>query len=245
MDKRDVLIYYAIKYEGNYNRIRKAIIDEEVAAKTNCTNCITIFDSEYPKEFLDLKCPPFVLFYKGNLELLKGEKIAIVGSRKPSDYALEATRLLALNKQDKVIVSGLAKGIDGQAHSYAKKTIAILGSGIDYIYPRENYKLYERIASEGLLLSEYPYKSIPYAYNFPFRNRLIAALASEVYIMEAHEKSGTLTTINEALELAREIKVLPFNLFQKEGAYNNRLIQDGALLINHQCLGIDKTYYFM
>ena len=233
MEARKSIISLAIKYGGDYNKILKAIKEKEEVELSDYQNCFTIFDDIYPKAFLELKYPPFVLFYKGNLDLLKKDKIAIVGSRIPSDYAIQATKQLSLNKSDKVIVSGLAKGIDGIAHKYANKSIGILGSGIDYIYPKENIMLYKKLEKEGLIISEYPSYTKPYGFHFPFRNRLIAALSKEVYIMEAHEKSGTVTTINEALELGRDIKVLPFNVFDSNGIYNNYLIQEGALIITN------------
>lgn len=231
MREKDRLISYAIKYNGSYDRIKYAISSREDIAEIKCSNCITIFDEQYPKKFLDLKDPPLVLFYKGDISLLKENCIGIVGSRRPSDYSLAATKLLALNNKDKVIVSGLAKGIDGTAHKYAYKSIGILGCGIDYIYPKENEYLFKRLENEGLIISEYPFNTPPFPYNFPFRNRLIAALSEEIYIMEAHEKSGTLTTLNAALELGKDIKVLPFDIFKKEGEYNNYLINEGASLI--------------
>ena len=230
MDNREILISYAIKYEGNYNLINKAIINKEKVDYLKYDNCLTIFDDNYPKEFLYLRNPPLVLFYKGNIDLLKEDKIAIIGTRNPCEYSSLATKALALNI-NKVVVSGLAKGIDGIAHNYSARSIGILGCGIDYIYPKENYDLYKKLESTGLILSEYYGKALPLAYNFPFRNRLIAALAKEIYVMEAHEKSGTLTTINEALDLGKEIKVLPFDVFNKQGIYNNFLIEEGASII--------------
>lgn len=231
MTSREYLINYAIKYSGDYKAIKKAIVDKEEFEGFTCENCITIFDDEYPRKFLYLKDPPFVLFYKGNISLLKERIIGVVGSRKPCDYSLAATKLLASNNKDKVIVSGLAKGIDAQAHKYACKSIGVLGCGIDYIYPKENEYLYKLLEETGLIISEYPFNTPPSTYNFPFRNRLVAALSDEIYIMEAHEKSGTLATINNALELGKNIKVLPFDIFKKEGEYNNYLISEGAELI--------------
>lgn len=232
MDKKFQLISLAIKYSGDYNKIIKAINNNEYYELSN-DQCFTIFDSVYPSCLLELKNPPFVLFYKGNLDLLKEEKIGVVGSRMPCEYALEATKRLCLKQKDKVVVSGLAKGIDAYAHYYAGKTIGILGCGIDYIYPACNKELYKKIENEGLILSEYPGLSTPYGYNFPFRNRIIAALSKEVYIMEAHDKSGTLTTINEALELGKDVKVLPYDLLNIKGKYNNYLIQEGSNIISY------------
>ena len=236
MTKRELLISLAVHYCGDYNKIRKAILNNEETEIKSCPNCITIFDNEYPKKLLDLKYPPFVLFYKGNLSLLSEEKIGVVGSRLPCEYAIEATKTLCKKKSDFVIVSGLAKGIDACVHENATKSIGVLGCGIDYIYPACNKNLYERLEKEGLIISEYPDKTVPYPFHFPFRNRLIAALSNTVYIMEAHEKSGTLTTINEALELGKEIKVLPFDLFNDNGKYNNYLIEEGAMIINYDDL---------
>ena len=231
MGNREKLIAYAYKYQGDYFKIVKAIEEKEEIEEVFDKNVITILDDNYPNELKDLRYPPFVLFYKGNLDLLKKEKIGIVGSRIPCDYALEATRLLTLKNNNKVIVSGLAKGIDGKAHEIADYSIGILGCGIDYIYPYENIDLYKKLIKQGLILSEYPGLTKPLAYHFPFRNRIIAALSDTIYVMQSSERSGTVTTINEALELQKDVKVLPFSVFNEEGNYNNRLINDGALII--------------
>ena len=232
MNKKEKLISIALKYGGDYNKIKEAILKDEVATY-QYVNSITIFDDDYPKSLLELKDPPFVLFYKGNKDLLKEEMIGVVGSRYPCVYAKEATKRLVLNNKDKVIVSGLAKGIDGIAHEYAYRTIGILGCGIDYIYPKVNYDLYKKIEKEGLLLSEYPFDVKPIANHFPFRNRIIAALSKEIYVLEVHLKSGTITTVNEALELGKDVKVLPFDIFNSRDVYNNHLIKEGALIIEY------------
>lgn len=227
MDKNK-LISYSFYYLGEYDKIIKAINENADVPIVNVPNTITIFDTTYPKQLLNLKCPPMVLYYKGNLELLKQDAIAVVGSRMPCEYALKATKALVQANQDKVIVSGLAKGIDACAHEYASKTIGILGCGIDYIYPRCNYDLIKKIEKEGLILSEYPGYSKPIGYHFPFRNRLIACLSSKTYVMQSTLKSGTMTTINEALELGKEVRVLPYDIFNPNGVNNNHLIYEGA-----------------
>lgn len=236
MGKREKLISLVIKYEGEYFRILNAIKNNEEIDDYKYDKCITIFDDDYPLELRDLKYPPFVLFYKGDLSLLKKEKIAVVGSRIPCDYSLKATSLLVNKNNDKVIVSGLAKGIDAMAHKEADYSIGVLGSGIDYIYPYENIDLYMKLEKQGLILSEYPFKVKPLSYHFPFRNRIIAALAQKVYVMQSSRRSGTVTTINEALELQKDVKVLPFSIFDEVGEYNNTLINDGALLIDRKDL---------
>lgn len=240
MNNREKIISLAIKYSGEYALITKAIKNNEEVDKCVVENAITIFDEEYPKELRDLKYPPYVLFYKGNLDLLKKEKIAIIGSRLPCKYAVEATKLLTKNNNVKVIVSGLAKGIDARAHEEADYSIGVLGCGIDYIYPYENINLYIKLQNQGLILSEYPGLTKPYSFHFPFRNRIIAALASTVYVMQSSQKSGTVTTINEALELQKDVKILPFSIFEDAGQYNNKLINDGALIIDNSDIKIDK-----
>ena len=227
------LISYSFYYLGEYDKIVKAINENADVPLVNIPNAITIFDSEYPKELLNLKYPPLVLYYKGNLDLLKEEAIAIVGSRKPCEYSIKATEAIVKNNLDKVIVSGLAKGIDACAHENAIKTIGVLGCGIDYIYPRCNYDLIKRMEKDGLILSEYPTFSKPLGYHFPFRNRIIACLSSKVYIMQSTLKSGTMTTVNEALELGKEVKVLPYDIFNSDGINNNHLIYEGANIIEY------------
>lgn len=230
MDKAK-LISYSFYYLGEYNKIINAIKNDIDVPLVNVNNAITIFDNEYPKELFNLKYPPFVLYYKGNIELLKQDAIAIVGSRNPCEYALNATKALAKANEDKVIISGLAKGIDACAHENANKSIGILGCGIDYIYPRCNYDLIKRMEKEGLILSEYPAYSKPIGYHFPFRNRLIACLSSKTYIMQSTLQSGTMTTVNEALELGKEVKVLPYDALNECGINNNHLIYEGASII--------------
>lgn len=225
---RNLLIDYSYNFAGEYDRIIKAIKNNEEVKHVEIANCFTIFDECYPKSLLDLKYPPLVIYYKGNLDLLKGDAIGIVGSRIACKYALEATRRLVEKNFDKVIISGLAKGIDYQAHLYANSTIGVLGCGIDYIYPLCNYDLIKRVEQNGLILSEYPSMSKPLGYHFPFRNRIIAALANKIYIMQSTSKSGTMTTINEALELGKQICVLPYDIFDLNGIQNNTLIYEGA-----------------
>ncbi len=235
---RELLISYSLYYQGEYKQIRKAITERKTVPFSCCENAVTIFDENYPREFFDLRYPPYVLYYKGDLQLLKRKKIAIVGSRNCCDYAKEATERLAKRYSDRVIISGLAKGIDAIAHQNAHMTIGILGCGIDRVYPYENRGLIRKISDRGLILSEYPGNAPPLNYHFPFRNRLIAALADTVYIMQAVERSGTMTTVNEALELGREVRVLPYSLFEECGIGNNRLIYEGATPIERTEIAI-------
>lgn len=239
MDRID-LISYSLMCEGEYGKIAEAMkasieIPADIRMKAlQCNNVITMFDKEYPKELLELAWPPFVLFYKGDISLLDKThtRIAIVGSRMATDYSLSATKWLCTQNQDKVIVSGLAKGIDACAHENATKTIAVLGCGIDYIYPLCNKCLFDEIENNGLLLSEYPGTTKPLGYHFPYRNRIVAALSTCVYVAECKHHSGTMTTINEALTLQKDVKVLPFDVFNAKynDVYNNQLINEGAMI---------------
>ena len=232
---REKLISYSHFYMGEYDKIIKAIKTDEDVEIVDIPNAITMLDSEYPRSLFNLKYPPLVIYYKGNIDLLNGDNnIAIVGSRNACEYALNATKALCNANKDKTIISGLAKGIDACAHENATSTIGILGCGIDYIYPRCNYDLFTRIEKEGLIISEYPGYSKPLGYHFPFRNRMIACLANKVYVMQSNLKSGTMTTINEALELGKEVKVLPYDIFNEYGTNNNHLIYEGANIIENE-----------
>ena len=231
---RKILIAYAKKYQGNYDKILKAIANKEMIEPEDDKRAITILDEEYPAAFLSLSDPPFVLFYKGDLNLLKKQCVGIVGSRRVSEYSLKATKTIAKALSLKyVIVSGMAKGIDRLAHLEAIHSgiIGILGSGIDYIYPYANKDLYELMGNKGLLISEYPDHTIPYAKHFPFRNRLIAALSDKIFVMKSDIKSGTMTTVDKALKLGKEVYVLPYRIDDDDSLGNNLLIYEGAEII--------------
>lgn len=230
MDRKQ-LIACSYYNDGEYSNIINAINNQKQYQEIDIENVITIFDKQYPKRLLELKYPPLVLYYKGNINLLNEESISIVGSRKPCDYALKATAMLAKHYNDKVIVSGLAKGIDACAHYNANKTIGVLGCGIDYVYPYCNVDLFKQIEANGLIISEYPKMVKPLAYHFPFRNRIIAGLSKSMYIMQSKINSGTMTSVNEALELGRDIKILPYDAFCIEGINNNHLINEGGQMI--------------
>lgn len=232
MGKKEELIALSLKYGGEYFKIVEAIKRQEPIKGISIDNCITIFDKEYPKCFFDLKYPPLVLYYKGDISLLKdGNIIGVVGSRKPCDYSLKAVEYVVDKSKDSTYISGLALGIDAKVHDYSNKSIGVLGCGIDYVYPAYNKYLYNKLIKNGLIISEYPGLVKPLGYHFPFRNRIIAALSKEVNIMQLTERSGTMTTINEALELGKEIKVLPFSVFSDPNIYNNKLINEGASII--------------
>src|SRR5690606_30341646 len=173
---------------------------------------ITILDNGYPELLKNIYQPPWVLYCKGDLSLLKENlKIAVVGSREPTSYGVEVTKWLVkkLAENKIIVVSGFAKGIDTKAHEgtihAGGKTIGVLGGGFFHLYPKENEALARIMENEHLLLSEYPPKVPPKKYHFPERNRIISGLTVGTVVVEAKEKSGSLITSNFALEEGREV----------------------------------------
>jgi len=236
---REQMIKAAIKYEGSYEKIAVAIKrQEEITCSGWKEGVITILDKEYPAVLKQLRYPPFVLFYKGNLSLLDQSAISIIGSRNPESYGVEMTKLIVRNCHRKfVIVSGLAKGIDAIAHHEAmitqRNTIGIIGCGIDRIYPMENQHLFEDLTKNGLIISEYPAFTPPRKHHFPFRNRLIAALGEKCVVTAATLKSGTMLTVNEALTLGKEVLCIPYPIGSKSGEGCNLLISQGAGILTN------------
>lgn len=213
--------------DNNIIEFEKYIIDNNI-------NYITILDEDYPKELYEDMIPPFVLFYKGNINLLKRRRIAIVGARNCSQYGIEVTKLIAreTSQNDICVVSGMALGIDTIAHKEALKyngsTIAILGSGIDVIYPKSNRNLYNEIIENGLVISEFLPGETPKPYNFPRRNRIISGISEGIIVSEASFKSGTLITVDCAINQNRKVMVVPGSIFNKKSEGCNKLIRDGA-----------------
>lgn len=209
-------------------------------SKENKTSIICCTNKKYPSRLLQTYDYPIVLYAKGNIELLSSNKtIAIVGSRECTEYGRRITERLSflISKQDYTVVSGLARGIDAIAHKGTLaangKTIAVLGCGINFIYPMENEKLYYDILNNnGLIISEYPVKTRPNELYFPMRNRIIAGLSDKVLITEARQKSGSIITANIALEQGKNIYAVPGNITSKQSQGANDLIKDGAILVS-------------
>jgi len=230
------LIAYSLKYEGENRRIHHAVMHNEPYEPVLGPPCVvTLLDDDYPECLRNLREPPYVLYYKGNLQWLRRESVSIVGSRHPKAYAINMTHLFGGELAQKyVIVSGLAKGIDALAHSVGLSgcsTIAVLGCGIDHIYPAENKALYLEIEKQGLMLSEYPGEVAPLKHHFPDRNRIVAALGKILIVMQADLKSGSMITVREALDLGKDIYTIPYDLTALEGQGCNLLIQQGAGMI--------------
>lgn len=201
---------------------------------------ITLADTNYPTMLKHIADPPMVLFVKGNIELLKSTyHFAVVGSRRASSQGLKNSFdfSYALAQQGLSIVSGMAYGIDAQAHYAALKanapTIAVLGTGIDKIYPKRNEKLAIALGHHGLLISEYPLGTPPHAYNFPKRNRIISGMSLGVLIIEASLRSGSLITANLALEQGRDVFAIPGNIHNHQSKGCLSLIKSGAKLVEN------------
>lgn len=191
----------------------------------------------YPELLEEISDPPLVLYAGGVMEDLKIPRIAVVGSRKPSIYGLQMAEGLAsdLAVRGICIVSGLARGIDAAAHrgciEKGGKTIAVLGCGIDVVYPPEHRQLKDQILRTGLIISEFPPGTAPMPHNFPIRNRIISGLSMGALIVEASEKSGSLITARMALEQNREVFAIPGNITSPSSYGPNFLIKQGAKLV--------------
>ncbi len=190
---------------------------------------------EYPEMLKYIPDPPLVLYARGSIP--KENAVAIVGSRKASGYGIETAFKIAseLTLSDIVIVSGMARGIDTAAHSGALdaegKTVAVMGCGVDIIYPPENRGIMERIIKTGAVISEYPPGSPPSTLHFPCRNRIISGMSLGTLVVEAGLKSGSLITANCALEQGRDVFAIPGNINNYNSMGTNRLIKDGAKIV--------------
>ena len=199
---------------------------------------VSIQDVEYPEILKEIYDAPISLYVRGNKNILNELSVAIIGCRECTEYGRNITKNLSYNiAKNKInIVSGLAKGIDGIAHQgalFAKgKTVAVLGNGLDTIYPKENEHLaLEILQKGGAIISEYPLGTKPEKQNFPERNRIVSGMSKGIIVVEAKEKSGTLITVDFALEQGRDVFVVPGNMNSEASIGTNDLIKQGAKLI--------------
>jgi DNA processing protein len=212
---------------------------EEVLArlKSAGVEMVTQDDSRFPVRLKEIPYPPLYLFIKGTLAPEDELAVAIVGTRGASYYGLKACRRLAgsLAARGVTVVSGLARGIDTAAHQGALemngRTLAVLGCGLDVVYPPENRKLYQEIPEHGALVSEFPLGTPPEARNFPIRNRIISGLSLGVLVIEAGVNSGTGITVRYALDQDREVFAVPGPIDSPTSLGPHRLIQEGAKLV--------------
>jgi DNA processing protein len=194
---------------------------------------------DYPAALRDLIDPPPVLFARGDLSLFEGRRVGIVGTRNATSAGRATATALGrdLAAAGAHVVSGLARGIDGCAHQGVLTTdgpgraIAVVGSGLDVVYPPEHHRLWARVAERGLLLSEAPPGRPPEPWRFPQRNRIIAALAEVLVVVESRETGGSLITVDEALECGRPVMAVPGPVGSRSSSGTNRLLRDGAAVV--------------
>ena len=239
--------FYKIDYleekvlsEKSANRLDKRakdfeLIIEKIREKTHSigVHIVTIIDEDYPDELRYIEDPPSLLYVRGNLNIYN--PIAFVGARSHSSYGNMAVNKIIddLRYYDFTIVSGMAYGIDTLSHRRALEnnlnTIAVLGTGIDVIYPKSNKALYEEISEKGAVISEFPLGTEANKFTFPMRNRIISGLSKTVVVVEAKDKSGSLITARLAAEQGREVFAVPGNITSIYSVGTNKLIRDGAI----------------
>lgn len=227
-------ILVSLSSPGSFREQAKSLVGR---LETGGAAAVCLDDIEYPALLKEISDPPTVLYVQGKVELLNSWSIAMVGSRAATGYGKRVAYSLAqgLAESGVTVVSGLASGIDGEAHSGALsvqgKTIGVLGCGLDVVYPRQNAKLYEQIRAEGLLVTEYPLGTRPDGFRFPARNRIIAGLSDGVVVVEAARKSGSLITAEMALEEGREVFAVPGQIDSFKSSGSHWLLQQGAKLV--------------
>lgn len=212
-------------------------LEQQRLLRATGTTIVTYFDDRYPALLKQIYDPPMMLFARGDVGLMQGPGVAIVGTRRPSPYGTAVADRFAreLSEAGLTIVSGMARGIDTAAHQAALavegKTVAVLGCGVDIVYPAENKKLAAQIARDGLLLSEYPLRTPGYPQNFPVRNRIVSGLSHGVMIVEGAQYSGSAITARLSLDQGREVFAVPGNITSKQSWGPNLLIRQGARLV--------------
>lgn len=217
-----------VKSQKDLNKIQDWLQKQEISV-------LTWNEDRYPKRLLEIHQPPPVLYMKGTITPEDYSAVAIVGTRRISAYGRQVTEQVAefLAAKGFTVVSGLARGVDGLAHQTALRaggrTLAVLGCGVEQVYPPEHRKLAEDIIHQGALLSDYPPGTKPEAINFPPRNRIISGLAKAVIVVEAGESSGTLITANFAADQGRDVLAVPGSIFSAQSKGTNQLIGKGAI----------------
>ncbi len=214
--------------------------EDELTRLRRCgARLITISDPAYPKDLREIHDPPPLLYLRGNDMPQNTTMVSVVGSRNPSHYGLKITEELCqgLAIRQVAVVSGMARGIDSAAHWGCLRghgfTVAVLGSGIDIIYPESNTRLFNYILEKGSVITEFPLGTPPEARNFPIRNRIISGLSKGVVVVEASRRSGSLITASLALEQGREVLAVPGSIESFKSTGTHLLIKQGAKLIEN------------
>lgn len=220
--------FFNQSYRQNLDYIAKYMVKNNI-------EMITCYDTEYPYKLSLIQNRPIVLFYKGDISHINEESVAIVGSRNCTMYGRKCGNFFSyeLASRNVNVISGLAVGVDAIAHCAALnakgRTYAIIGSGLDNIYPAQNIELAKKIIEKGgAIITEHVIGTKPEKINFPRRNRIISGIANAVIVVEASEKSGSLITANYAINQGKEVWAVPGNIFSNESKGTNKLISDGA-----------------
>lgn len=222
---------------GEQHPVHRQALAQLHWAEQDGQHLISLSDERYPPLLREIPDPPLMLWVKGNPDLLRHTQIGVVGSRNATLAARQHAQRLSreLSLAGFAITSGGAAGIDGCAHEGALngggETLAVLGCGVDVVYPKSHRSLFERIATSGALISEHPLGTQPKPGHFPRRNRLISGLSDAIIVIEAAERSGSLITAEHALEQGRDVFALPGDINNPNAAGCHRLIQDGAYLL--------------
>ncbi|MEW9033554.1 MAG: DNA-processing protein DprA [Planifilum fimeticola] len=220
------------RIRGKWNPSFVRRVKEEL--KRRRIAAVTCFDPEYPEYLKEIAQPPWVLYIKGDLSLLSGVCLAVVGTRQPTHYGRRVARKMAAEIASRgwVVVSGMAAGVDSEAHRGALeangKTVAVLGTGVDVVYPKHLRGLYAELVEKGAVCSEMPPGTAPRPGLFPQRNRIISGLSVGTLVVEAAERSGALITADFSMEQGREVFAVPGPVTSEKSAGTNRLIQQGA-----------------
>lgn len=221
------------------HRMEDAVNRECDAAQKKGFRIITQADPQYPALLTHIPDPPPVLYVYGTLPPADDLTIAVVGSRHATTYGIDTTRRLCMDlvKQGVMIVSGMARGVDSAAHAGAiaagGKTVSVLGTGLDCIYPRENERLYHQIAENGAVITEFALGAGPEAHHFPARNRIISGISHGTVVVEATARSGSLITARLAAEQGRDVFAVPGNIHSFKSVGTHTLIKEGAKLVAH------------
>ena len=205
--------------------------------KINGIKQLDFYDNDYPKQLKNMYDPPITLFYKGDIKLVNTNCVSVIGSRNATKYGLDESYSIGkeLATNNYTVVSGLARGIDTMAHQGALsvqngKTIAVVGCGLDRVYPEENTRLFNEISEKGLVLSEYVVGTKAEPANFPARNRIISGLSENLIVVEAASKSGAMITVEFALEQGKNVFAVPGNVNSYTSTGTNELIKNGAFV---------------
>ena len=237
-EMRKAILYYAIKYQGDWNKIGQAIRSKESFQEIKISESyVTIVDEAYPLSFRQLRFPPWIIFYRGNYDLLKKRCVGIVGARNCSQKAIENATLVSQRlKQRYCIVSGLAKGIDVAAHITALQnnfnTIAVIGTNLNQYYPLENKDVQMEIEKKGLIISQFSPATKTERWFFPLRNGVMSGISQATVIMEAGETSGALKQATFALK-QKHLVLIPQNVCRTPTiTWPERFIKKGAIRVN-------------